>query len=114
MKAIIENAPLLPGIFSTHCLKSKNGLVKMSQYSDQINENVVTDESPLDHNSASVQIGSFAIIPYQFQTSKSTVTKKLVAVVMNVKACVHYFLSNFYFSPNDSPSKTMKNVFYFI
>ena len=28
--------------------------------------------------------------------------------------CVRYFLSNFYFSPNDSPSKTMKNVFYFI
>ena len=26
-------------------------------------------------------------------------------------ACVHYFLSNFYFSPNDSPSKTMKNDF---
>ena len=24
------------------------------------------------------------------------------------------FLSNFYFSLNDSPSKTMKNVFYFI
>ena len=114
MKAIIENAPLLPGIFSMHCLKSKNGLVKMSQYSDQINENVVNDESPLDDNSALVQIGSFVIIPYQFQTSKSTVTKKLVAVVMNVKACIHYFLSNFYFSPNDSPSKTMKNVFYFI
>ena len=31
-----------------------------------------------------------------------------------VKACVRYFLSNFYFSPNDSPSKTMKNVLYFI
>ena len=30
------------------------------------------------------------------------------------KACVHYFLSNFCFSPNDSPLKTMKNVFYFI
>ena len=30
------------------------------------------------------------------------------------KACVCYFLSNFYFSPNDRPSKTMKNVFYFI
>ena len=30
------------------------------------------------------------------------------------KAYVRYFLSNFYFSPNDSPSKTMKNVFYFI
>ena len=26
-------------------------------------------------------------------------------------ACVHYFLSNFYFSANDSPSKTMKNAF---
>ena len=30
------------------------------------------------------------------------------------KACVRYFLLNFYFSPNDNPSKTMKNVFYFI
>ena len=29
------------------------------------------------------------------------------------KACVCYFLSNFYFfSPNDSPSKTMKNVYF--
>ena len=28
-----------------------------------------------------------------------------------LKACIHYFLWNFYFSPNDSPSKTMKNVF---
>ena len=25
-----------------------------------------------------------------------------------LKTCVHYFLSNFYFSPNDSPSKTEK------
>ena len=25
-----------------------------------------------------------------------------------VKACIQYFLSNFYFSPNDSPSKTEK------
>ena len=31
-----------------------------------------------------------------------------------VKACVHYFLSKFYFSPNDTTSKTMENVFYFI
>ena len=31
-----------------------------------------------------------------------------------LKGCVHYFLSNFYFSPNDSCSKSMKNVFYFI
>ena len=29
-----------------------------------------------------------------------------------VKACVRYFLSNFY--PNDSPLKTMENVFYII
>ena len=30
------------------------------------------------------------------------------------KACVRYFLLNFYLSPNDSPSESMKNVFYFI
>ena len=30
------------------------------------------------------------------------------------KGCVCYFISNFYFSPNYSPSKTMKNVFCFI
>ena len=35
-------------------------------------------------------------------------------VVFLLKACVHYFLSKFYFSPNDSPSQTMKNSFYFI
>ena len=33
---------------------------------------------------------------------------------VKIKACVHYFLRNFYFSPNDSTSKTMKDVFYFI
>ena len=48
LKEIIDNAPPLRGIFSAHCLKSENGLVKMSQYSDQINENVVTDESPIN------------------------------------------------------------------
>ena len=30
------------------------------------------------------------------------------------KACLRYFLSLFSLSPNDSPSKNMKNVFYFI
>ena len=30
------------------------------------------------------------------------------------KACVRYFLLNFYFALNDSPLKTMKNIFYFI
>ena len=34
--------------------------------------------------------------------------------ILCLKACVCYFLSNFYFSPNYSPSKTMQNVFYFI
>ena len=29
------------------------------------------------------------------------------------KTCVRYFISNFYFSSNDSHSKTMKNVFLF-
>ena len=52
----------LPGIFSAHCLKSENGLVKMSQYSVQINENVFTDESMINDDSASVQTGSFVII----------------------------------------------------
>ena len=31
-----------------------------------------------------------------------------------VKACVSYFYQIFIFSANDSPSKTVKNVFYFI
>ena len=31
-----------------------------------------------------------------------------------LKACVRYFYQIFISSPNDSPSKTMKNVFYFI
>ena len=33
---------------------------------------------------------------------------------LTVKACVRYFLSSFYLSPNDSPSKTVKNIFHFI
>ena len=34
--------------------------------------------------------------------------------IKKIKACVRYFLRNFYSLPNDSPSKTMKDVFYFI
>ena len=34
--------------------------------------------------------------------------------VKELKACVRYFYQTFIFSPNDSPSKTMKNAFYFI
>ena len=36
------------------------------------------------------------------------------SMLRQFKACVRYFLSNFYYSPNDSLSKTMKNIFYFI
>ena len=57
----------------------------MSQYSEEINQNVVSDESLINDGSASVHIGSFVIIQYKFQISKYTVTKKLVAFVMNVK-----------------------------
>ena len=31
-----------------------------------------------------------------------------------LKACLRYFWRNFWFSPNDSPSKNMKDVFYFV
>ena len=40
-----------------------NGFVTISQYPDQINENVVADESPINVYGASVQIRSYAIIP---------------------------------------------------
>ena len=39
---------------------------------------------------------------------------KFSPVVPVFKACICYFFENFYFSPNDSPSKTMKDIFYFI
>ena len=43
--------------------------------------------------------------PWEASTHKST---------SPFKACVRYFYQIFIFSPNDSPSKTVKNVFYFI
>ena len=54
-------------------------------------------------------IPSFSVkkVPFIFKISPPV-------YVHVIKACVRYFLSNFYFLPNDSPSKTMKNVFYFI
>ena len=41
---------------------------------------------------------------------------KGVSPILNglFKACVRYFLSKLYFLLNDSPSKIIKNVFYFI
>ena len=37
-----------------------------------------------------------------------------IIFVSTIKACVRYLLSNFYFSPNDSPSKTMNEKMFFI
>ena len=47
-------------------------------------------------------VGLFAVMIF-FQRKKFTICK--------VKACVHYFLRNFYFSPNNSPSKTVNDIF---
>ena len=46
--------------------------------------------------------------------SKAFDTVWHAVVLHKLKACVRYFLKSFYFSPNDSTSKTMKDVFYFI
>ena len=46
--------------------------------------------------------------------SRQKMTTKVFPYSFGLKACDRYFLSNLYFSLNDSPSKTMKNVFYFI
>ena len=40
--------------------------------------------------------------------------KEYVEALNPIKAFLCYFLRNFDFSQNDSPSKTMKDVFYFI
>ena len=48
----------------------------------------------------------------------STYTFQLIMMTDNYTghftACARCFLSNFYFSPNDSPSKTLKDAFYFM
>ena len=46
--------------------------------------------------------------------SKASVRVWHAGLVHKLKACVLLFSWNFYFSPNDSPLKTMKNVFYFV
>ena len=61
-----------------------------------------------------------------FKTRKAMNVKTLVFVICvatiiylllsnlhdcTFKACIRYFLSNFYFSPNDSPSKTKRCFF---
>ena len=51
---------------------------------------------------------------WSFKPSNFTSDWKKRKLFKEIKAYVHYFVSNLYFSPNDSPSKTMKNIFYFI
>ena len=57
-------------------------------------------------------------IIYSLQFWITNLKKKSVSFNMTLtaklNACVCYFLTNFYLSPNNSPSKTMKDVFYFI
>ena len=57
------------------------------------------------------QLTSFSQLHFPFIIQQLAL---LVLDFLNLTACVRYFLLNFYFSPNDSPLKTMKNVFYFI
>ena len=55
-----------------------------------------------------------------FVKTLTDISETGVSIMMQVhktllfKACVCYFHQIFIFSPNDSPSKTMKNAFYFI
>ena len=47
-----------------------------------------------------------------FFEAESSNTQLLCQLLFpSFKACVHYFLWNFYFLPDDSPSKTMKMFF---
>ena len=50
---------------------------------------------------------------YEMVNSNLSISRCCNELLLN-KACVCYFLSYFYFLPNDSLSKTTKNVFYFI
>ena len=56
-------------------------------------------QSKLDWGLLGIQI-FYQILNYCLQI--------LFLVFREFKACIHYSLSNFYFSPNDSPSKTEK------
>ena len=48
-------------------------------------------------------------------SNKSERERNELLIERNIfKACVRYFLSDFYFSSNDNPLKTMKNAFSFI
>ena len=57
---------------------------------------------------------SFIISLQQFSLLLNLFLQKNVVFSMIFKACVRYYHQIFIFPPNDSPSKTMKNAFYFI
>ena len=48
------------------------------------------------------------------QTDRQTDSLYYRAICKSIKLVSAIFYQNFIFSPNDSPSKTVKNVFYFI
>ena len=60
-----------------------------------------------------IDSGNFSVRGYLTLIWKNSGTH-MHGLAVYIKACVCYFLSNFYFSPSDSPSKNLKNVFYFI
>ena len=78
-----------------------------------INSDEVTGEVIKDHNSNWPQI-----IDHQHRILKldshDPKARQYFLHWKPFKACVRYFLWNFYFSPNNSPLKTTKDVFYFI
>ena len=60
---------------------------------------------------STIFIFSFEIILFHNNSLTTFQNILLSQKFFSFKACVRYFLSNFYFSPNDGPSKTMKNIF---
>ena len=71
------------------------------------------------HCSKKKKKSTFKTQVISFLNLKHTTESRGVSVMLNLvfyvfKACVRYFYQIFIFTPNDSPLKTMKNVFYFI
>ena len=80
---------------------------------------LATDKLPLTNAFGTFLFSKFVCIWFlllraRIQSLKESRVVAIESFSIELKACVRYFLSNFYFSQNDIPSKTMKNVFYFI
>ena len=61
----------------------------------------------VDFNAGKTQLDSFDL-----SNNAGAIDVKMDGSVL--KACIHCFLSNFRFSPNDSPSRAMKKKIFFI